>query len=159
MAARTSAHSREGAMKSKQIYNPKTLGEPVGPFARAVKIGDILYVSGTSAITHQSGPIWTRPLAPDFETQARQTFENIRRVMEDAGGSLNDIFKITMLLKDRKHFDQIGKLRSEYLPERAYSSTGFITDLIRDDMLIEISAEAYLPRRRRRKTSPRRRRR
>lgn len=138
-------------MKSKQLYNPKTLGEPVGPFSRAVKIGDILYVSGTSAITHQSGPIWTRPLAPDFETQARQTFENIRRVLEDAGGSLNDIFKITMLLKDRKYFDQISKLRAEYLPERAYSSTGFITELMREDMLIEIGAEAYLPARRKRR--------
>lgn len=135
-------------MKAKRLFNPKTLGEPVGPFTRAIQIGDILYISGTSAITHQTGPIWTRPLAKDFETQARQTFENIRHVMEDAGGTLNDIFKITMLLKDRKYFEQISKLRAEYLPERAYTSTGFITDLMRDDMLIEISAEAYLPTRR-----------
>ncbi len=131
-------------MATKQTYNPDTLGEPVGPFSRAVRIGDTLYIAGTSAITHQTGPIWDRPLAPDFETQARQTFENIKRVMEDAGGTLADIYKTTMLLKDRKYFDQISQIRTEYFPDKAYASTGFITDLIRDDMLIEIDAEAYL---------------
>jgi 2-iminobutanoate/2-iminopropanoate deaminase len=131
-------------MATKQTYNPDTLGEPVGPFSRAVRIGDTLYVAGTSAITHQTGPIWDRPLATDFETQARQTFENVKKVMEDAGGTMSDIYKITMLLKDRKYFDQISAIRAEYFPEKAYVSTGFITDLMRDDMLIEIDAEAYL---------------
>ena len=131
-------------MATKQTYNPNTLGEPVGPFSRAVRIGNTLYVAGTSGITHQTGPIWDRPLAQDFDTQARQTFENVKRVMEDAGGTLADIYKITLLLKDRKYFDEISNIRAEYLPEKAYVSTGFITDLMRDDMLIEIDAEAYL---------------
>jgi len=131
-------------MATKQTYNPDTLGEPVGPFSRAVRIGDTLYVAGTSAITHQTGPIWDRPLATDFETQARQTLENVKKVKEDAGGTMSDIYKITMLLKDRKYFDQISAIRAEYFPEKAYVSTGFITDLMRDDMLIEIDAEAYL---------------
>ena len=131
-------------MATKQTYNPDTLGEPVGPFSRAVRIGDTLFVAGTSAITHQTGPIWDRPLAIDFETQARQTFDNVKKVMEDAGGTMADIYKITMLLKDRKYFEQISAIRAEYLPEKAYVSTGFITDLMRDDMLIEIDAEAYL---------------
>ncbi len=131
-------------MATKQTYNPDTLGEPVGPFSRAVRIGDTLFVAGTSAITHQTGPIWDRPLATDFETQARQTFDNVKKVMEDAGGTMSDIYKITMLLKDRKYFEQISAIRAEYFPEKAYVSTGFITDLMRDDMLIEIDAEAYL---------------
>ena len=131
-------------MATKQTYNPDTLGEPVGPFSRAVRIGDTLFVAGTSGITHQTGPIWDRPLASDFETQARQTFDNVKKVMEDAGGTMSDIYKITMLLKDRKYFEQISQIRAEYFPEKAYVSTGFITDLMRDDMLIEIDAEAYL---------------
>lgn len=131
-------------MATKQTYNPDTLGEPVGPFSRAVRIGDTLFVAGTSAITHQTGPLWDRPLAIDFETQARQTFDNVKKVMEDAGGTMSDIYKITLLLKDRKYFEQISAIRAEYLPEKAYVSTGFITDLMRDDMLIEIDAEAYL---------------
>ena len=64
--------------------------------------------------------------------------------MEDAGGTLADIYKITMLLKDRKHFDEIGRIRAEYFPDKAYVSTGFITELVREDMLIEIDAEAHL---------------
>ncbi len=128
----------------RQVYNPTTLGEPVGPFSRAVRIGNVLYIAGTSAITHQTGPIWDRPLSPDFDVQARETFENIKKVLEDAGGKMSDIYKITVLLKDRKYFDQISKIRGEYFPEKAYVSTGFITELMREDMLVEVDAEALL---------------
>jgi len=131
-------------MSGKTVYNPKTLAEPVGPFARAVRIGDMLYISGTSALTHVGGPIWTRSLPPDFDSQARLTFENIKKVVEDAGAKMADIFKITIFLRDRENFDQLSKIRKEYLPEAAYVSTGFITNLIRDDMLIEVEAQAYL---------------
>ena len=131
-------------MAGKQVFNPKTLAEPVGPFSRAVRIGDILYVSGTSALTHLTGPIWKRPLAQDFATQAAQTYENIQKVLEDAGSSMNDVFKTTVLLKDAKYYDELAGIRKKYLPHNAYISTAFITDLIRDDMLIEIEVEAYL---------------
>jgi 2-iminobutanoate/2-iminopropanoate deaminase len=128
----------------KTVYNPASLPKPVGPFARAVRIGDILYISGTSALTHVPGPIWERELPSDFESQARLTFENLRKVVEDAGAKMSDIFKTTALLKDRKYYDQLGKIRAEYLPGAAHVSTGFITELIRADMLIEMEAEAYL---------------
>lgn len=128
----------------KILYNPKSFPEPVGPFARAIRIGDVLYISGTSALTHVPGPIWQRDLPADFETQARLTFENIRKVVEDAGGKMADIFKTTAFLKDRKYYDQLAKIRKEYLPGSAHVSTGIITELIREDMLIEIEAEAYL---------------
>ena len=131
-------------MAAKTVYNPKTLAEPVGPFARAVRIGNILYVSGTSALTHVGGPIWKRELPTDFESQARLTFDNIKKVLEDAGGTMADIFKITIFLRDRENFDQLSQIRKEYLPDAAYISTGFITELIRHDMLIEVEAQAYL---------------
>ncbi|TAK86957.1 MAG: RidA family protein [Betaproteobacteria bacterium] len=128
----------------KTLYNPKGLSEPVGPFARAVRIGDVLYISGTSALSHIPGPIWQRHLPADFETQARLTFENIRKVVEAANGSMADIFKTTAFLKDRKHYDRLADIRKEYLPGSAHVSTGLITELIREDMLIEIEAQAYL---------------
>lgn len=128
----------------KTIYNPSTLAKPVGPFARAIRIGDILYISGTSALTHIPGPIWEREIPADFDTQARFTFENIRKVLEDAGAKMSDIFKTTAFLKDRKYYDQLGRIREEYLPGAAHVSTGFITELLREDMLIEIEAQAYL---------------
>lgn len=128
----------------KTVYNPATLAQPVGPFARAIRIGDILYVSGTSALTHIPGPIWERELPADFDTQARLTFENIKKALEGAGAKMSDIFKTTAFLKDRKYYDQLGRIRAEYLPGAAHVSTGFITELIREDMLIEIEVQAYL---------------
>ena len=131
-------------MAGKTIYNPGTLGEPVGPFSRAVRIGDILYIAGTSAITHQSGPIWDRPLSSDFEEQARLTYQNIGNVLEDARATWDDVYKTTVLLKDRKYFDLLGRVRTDFLPNKEYVSTAFICELIRDDMLIEVDVEAYV---------------
>ena len=131
-------------MAGKTIYNPGTLGEPVGPFSRAVRIGDILYIAGTSAITHQTGPLLDRPLTSDFEEQARLTYQNIGNVLDDAGATWDDVYKTTVLLKDTKYFTALGKVRPEFLPNKEYVSTAFICDLIRDDMLIEVDAEAHL---------------
>ncbi|MBI2316370.1 MAG: RidA family protein [Betaproteobacteria bacterium] len=129
----------------KRVYNPKTLGEPMGPFSRAVRIGDHLYISGTSALTHQKGPLRDRPIAPDVETQTRQTLENLRSVLEDAGGTLADIYKVTVYIKRREDLDKVLKIRAEYIPP-THVSAASITELVREDMLIEIAAEAYLGR-------------
>lgn len=125
------------------VYNPKSLPKAVGPFARAIRIGDFLYISGTSALTHIPGPIWERELSPDFETQARLTFQNIQKVVEDAGGTMANIFKTTAYLKDRKNYDTLNKVRAEFLPGGRHVSSGFITSLIREEMQIEIEAQAY----------------
>ena len=65
-------------------------------------------------------------------------------MLEDAGATWDDVYKTTVLLKDRKYFDELGKVRTEFLPNKEYVSTAFICDLIRDDMLIEVDAEAYV---------------
>jgi enamine deaminase RidA (YjgF/YER057c/UK114 family) len=129
----------------KKVYNPKTLGEPLGPFSRAVRIGDHLYISGTSAMTHHTGKLRERPIAPDIETQTRHTLENLRKVLEDAGGTLADIYKVTVYIKRRADVDTVMRIRAEYIPP-THVSAASITDLVREDMLIEIAAEAYLGR-------------
>ena len=75
----------------KEIFNPATLAAPVGHFDRAVRIGPWLFISGTSALTHRTGPISERKLSPTIEMQTRETLSNIQKVCEDAGYSLDDI--------------------------------------------------------------------
>jgi enamine deaminase RidA (YjgF/YER057c/UK114 family) len=129
----------------KRVYNPKTLGEPMGPFCRAVRLGDTLYISGTSALTHRKGPLRERQISPDIESQTRETLENLRKVLEDAGGTLDDIYKVTVYLKKREHLDTVLRIRGEYIPP-THVSAACIVELVREDMLIEIAAEAYLGR-------------
>lgn len=129
----------------REVINPASLGPAVGPFCRAVKIGDMLYVAGTSALSHLSGPLHERYLPPTIEEQTRLTYDNIKKVVEAAGGTMADIFRTTVLIKRPEDYAAINRVRGEYFPGKALISTAFICDLIRADMLIEVEAQALLP--------------
>ena len=88
----------------KTIYNPDTIGPPVGHFDRAVRFDDWLFISGTSALTGLTGPMNERRLEPGIERQTQLTLDNIEKVMQAAGGSLADIYEVRIIVKEREHF-------------------------------------------------------
>ena len=63
----------------REAVNPITLAKPVGHFDRAVRIGNILYISGTSALSHVSGHLRDGNVPPSIEEQTRLTYENIKK--------------------------------------------------------------------------------
>ena len=81
----------------KTVYNPETLATPVGHFERAVRLGDWLFVSGTSALTNVSGPIAERRLVEGIEAQTHETLDNIEKVLHAAGGSLADVYELRVI--------------------------------------------------------------
>jgi enamine deaminase RidA (YjgF/YER057c/UK114 family) len=127
----------------KIAFNPKTLAAPVGHFDRAVKIGPWLFISGTSALTHKSGPIAERKLSPTIEAQTRETLTNIQRVCEDAGYSLEDIYEIRITITKREFFGPVDAIVKEMLPKRGFVCHAYEAELMNRDMLIEIEANAY----------------
>jgi enamine deaminase RidA (YjgF/YER057c/UK114 family) len=128
----------------KQVINPATLAPPVGHFDRAVRIGNMLYISGTSALTHVSGGLSERKLPPSIEEQTRLTFENIKKVIDAAGGTMSDIFKLTVFLVRAEDFEAVDKITRQYLPDRGFINSAFLTKLLNPNMLIEIEATALL---------------
>jgi enamine deaminase RidA (YjgF/YER057c/UK114 family) len=124
--------------------NPSTLAPPVGHFDRAVRIGNTLYISGTSALTHVKGSLLDRKLPPSIEEQTRLTFENIKKVLDAAGGKMSDIFKLTFFLVRAEDFAVVDQITREYLPARGFINSAIRTDLVNPDMLIEIEATALL---------------
>ena len=127
----------------KKAFNPNTLAAPVGHFDRAVRIGPWLFISGTSALTHKSGPIAERKLSPTIEAQTRETLTNIQRVCEDAGYSLEDIYEIRIFITKREFFGPVDAIVKEMLPKRGFVCHAYQAELMNRDMLIEIEANAY----------------
>ena len=127
----------------KTVFNPKTLAAPVGHFDRAVKIGPWLFISGTSALTHKAGRIEERKLSPTIEEQARETLTNIRRVCEDAGYALDDIYELRIFITKRAFFGPVDAIVKEMLPKRGFVCHAYQAELMNRDMLIEIEANAY----------------
>jgi len=132
-------------MVEKEIYDSGGLGEPMGPFARAVRAGSLIAISGTSALSHLSGPLEERSLDTDFAKQARLTFANLRRALGNAGLEWVDVVKLTVMLKRREDYGALNRLRTEVLAGARSASTTFVCELIRDDMLIEVDAWAVVP--------------
>lgn len=131
-------------MGKKTIINPSGMGESAGPFSRAVRVGDHLHIAGTTALSHISGNYYQRKVPPTIEEQTRLTLENIRKCVEAAGGRMQDIFKVVIMLKDPADYLKMNAVRAEFFPTEQPISTCFKADLMRDDILVEIEAVAVL---------------
>lgn len=139
-----------------EFINPSTLGAPPGPISRAVRVGNLLMVSGTSAISGQTGDPLRRPLAKDFETQARLTFQNLEKAVIAGGATKRDIIKTIVMLRNREDWPTFNKVRVEFFGDHRPASTAFLCGLMRDDMLVEIEALAVIPAPAPRRTAARR---
>jgi len=131
-------------MQRKTIV-PEGLAEAVGPFSRAVLIDRHLHIAGTTALSHVSGDYYQRPLPEGIEAQTRQTLENIRKCVEAVGGTMDDIYKVVIMLKNPADYKKMNAVRAEYFKNNQPISTCFQAPLMRPDILVEIEAVAFVP--------------
>lgn len=114
-------------------------GFPQAPYSHAIKAADFLYVAGQIGMDYRSGK-----MSNDFETQARQAFENVATVLRSAGSSMEKVVKTTVWLQDAANFEIMNKLYKEYFPKTAPARSTPVVDLPRPDLLISIEAIALI---------------
>ncbi|MDP6427913.1 MAG: RidA family protein [Rhodospirillales bacterium] len=134
----------ENKMPKEQINTDK-LHEPSGHFSQATTIeasGKLVFVSGMTA-RRRDGSIAG---IGDITVQTRQVIENIKSALEEAGGSLDDVCRVDVYVRNMEHFDAIHEVRREYFkPPLPASTMVEITKMTSPDYLIEINAIAVLP--------------
>lgn len=130
-------------MPKRQIATPR-LRQPSGHFSQATTIearGRLVFISGMTA-RRADGTIAG---IGDIETQTRQVCENLKAAAEAAGGTLDDICRVDVYVRNMEHFDIIHKVRREYFKPPAPASTMVeITKMTSPEYLIEINAIAVL---------------
>jgi 2-iminobutanoate/2-iminopropanoate deaminase len=129
---------------AKTIIQPKGMAEAVGPFSRAILVGDHLYIAGTTALSHVSGDYYNRAIPAGIEEQTRLTLENIKKCVEAVGATMDDIFKVVIMLKDPADYKKMNAVRAEYFKKEPPISTCFRAEVMRDDLLVEIEAVALV---------------
>ena len=107
-------------------------------------MGNNLYISGTTAVSHLDGDYFERKIESGIEAQARQTFRNIEQVLLAAGGTLENVARIIVILKNASDFKKMDTIRREMFGKIPPASCTFCADLVRDDVLIEVQADAIL---------------
>ena len=107
--------------------------------ALGYRVGDVVIVSGQAALDDYGRVVGEG----DFDVQAEQAFENLRRVLEAAGSSLDKVIKVTIYLTDMSKFPKIVDLRARYFtqPWPADTIVG-VTALGMPELQIEIEAIA-----------------
>jgi 2-iminobutanoate/2-iminopropanoate deaminase len=131
-------------LTEKTIIQPKGVAEAVGPFSRAILVGDHLYIAGTTALSHVSGDYYNRAIPSTIEEQTRLTLENIKKCVEAVGATMDDIFKVVIMLKNPTDYKKMNAVRAEYFKNEPPISTCFRAEVMRDDLLVEIEAVALV---------------
>lgn len=109
----------------KTVIHHAEMPEPYGAYSTAIRVGDLLFVSGQAGIVPETGA----KAGEDFDTQAVQSFENLRKVMECCGGSLDDIVKVTTWLGDAEARGRLNELFATYFPVDPPTRSTPIVDL------------------------------
>lgn len=132
-------------MTTKTIIQPKGMAEAVGPFSRAILIGDQLHIAGTTALSHVTGDYYDRMVPATIEEQTRLTLDNIKKCVEAVGATMDDVFKVVIMLKNPADYKKMNAVRAEYFKKSPPISTCFRAEVMRDDILVEIEAVALVP--------------
>jgi 2-iminobutanoate/2-iminopropanoate deaminase len=111
------------------------------PFSQAVRVGDVLYLSG--ALGNKPG---TLELVPGgMEAEARQTMENIGAVLRENGLSFRDVFKCTVMLADMSKWADFNKVYVSYFdPDRLPARSAFGANGLALGAQVEVECWAYV---------------
>lgn len=95
---------------SKQAVHTNDAPAAIGTYSQAIQAGNLVFLSGQIPLV----PGTMEVVAGDFEARARQVFDNLSAVAVAAGGSLNDVVKLTIFLTDLGNFATVNSVMESY---------------------------------------------
>ena len=123
----------------KQSVSTGTVWEDMAGYSRAVRVGDHIYVSGTTA-TGPDGLVG----GDDPAAQARFIIDKIERAINDLGGRLDDVVRTRVFISDVSHWEPVARAHGERFAAIRPANTLVEAKLVGPDYLVEIEADAII---------------
>lgn len=127
-------------MKKQCIFAPRAPAA-AGPYSHAVTAGNLVFVSGQAALA----PDGSGRRTATFEQEVRQTLENLKAILEDAGSGVEHVVKTTVYLADLNDFAEMNAIYKEYFASDFPARTTIQAARLPLDFQIEVDAIAIIP--------------
>ena len=121
---------------NKQIISTESAPAAIGPYSQAVKVGDVVYLSGQIPLDPETMQI----VDGGFAEQAKQVLNNLDAVAQASGGSLNDAVKLTVYVTDLADFAQLNDIMADVLTQPYPARAAVQVAALPKSALVEIDA-------------------
>lgn len=124
----------------KEIISSSKAPSAIGPYSQAVKVGNMVFISGQIPLEPKSGNI----IDGDIKAQTRRVLENIKGILESIGGNLLNVVKTTVFMIDLSEFSEMNEVYKEYFSENPPARSTVQVSALPRNAKIEIEAIAIL---------------
>ena len=108
----------------------------IGPYSQAIQWGDVVFISGQVAFIPSTGELNN----DTFENEVNQVIDNLDAICKEAGGSLDNILKLSIFLTDLSNFDTVNNLMKERFSEPFPARSTIEVSRLPKDVNIEMDA-------------------
>lgn len=122
-----------------EFVNTTKAPAAIGPYAQAVKIGDMLYTSGQIPLTADGQIVEGR-----IEEQTKQVFRNVKAILDEAGATIQQVVKVTVFLTDLTNFERVNALYAEFFQDHTPARSCIEVSKLPKGAQIEIELVASL---------------
>ena len=124
----------------KQTIQTTNAPAAIGPYSQAVRAGDLLFVSGQIPLDPKTGEL----VRGSISEETKKVLDNLKAIIEAAGGSLGDVVKTTIFLKDMGSFAAVNEVYGTYFPQPFPARATVEVARLPRDVNVEIEAIAKL---------------
>jgi 2-iminobutanoate/2-iminopropanoate deaminase len=123
----------------KRVISTNNAPAAIGPYSQAIKVGNLVFVSGQIPIIPSTGEI----VQGDIKLQTKQVLENLKNILKAAGSSLDNVVKTTVFMKDLSDYAAINDVYKEFFQQKPPARAAVQAARLPRDVGVEIEAIAF----------------
>ncbi|MCI9556793.1 RidA family protein [Oscillospiraceae bacterium 50-16] len=123
-----------------EIISTKNAPSAIGPYSQAVKAGNLLFISGQIPLDPATGEV----VEATIQAQTTRSLNNLKAILEEAGGNLRSVVKTTVFLKSMDDFAEMNKVYQQFFQSDCPARSAVQVAKLPKDVMVEIEAIAAL---------------